>query len=166
MWLVLLICHCSLSKLVMQWVNKFVLKFWQLIQRRRVLWEFVQYVGGISIGRMAWDVGSKMCWRISINMCRQSLFTLRKRTAIFEVLGSRCAACGGRDDLELDVIIPDAVAKSHHGSMSSNQRAVFYCRQLAAGNLQVLCSKCNSRKNNRENRYIIARVFPFVPQPF
>ena len=46
------------------------------------------------------------------------------------------------------------------------QRMIFYCRQLSAGNLQVLCSKCNSRKYRGERRYIEPLVVRLTPQPF
>ncbi len=81
-------------------------------------------------------------------------YAIRKRTAIFEVLGAKCAACGVKDKLQFDLIVPQATAKSHHGNFSFAMRMIFYCRQLSAGNLQVLCSRCNSRKHRATTRYI------------
>ena len=85
-------------------------------------------------------------------------FAYRKRQAIFEVLGKKCAACGVTEKLEFDVIIPQPQAKSHHQDFSFAQRMIFYCRQLSAGNLQVLCSECNSRKGRRTTRFIDALI--------
>jgi len=93
-------------------------------------------------------------------------FAIRKRTAIFEVLGCKCAACGVVKDLEFDVIVPMKQAKSHHEKFSFAQRMIFYCRQLSAGNLQVLCSKCNSRKHRGCQRYIEPLVVRATSQPF
>ena len=87
----------------------------------------------------------------------------RKQEAIFEVLGRKCAACGITEKLEFDVIVPTPKAKSHHESMGSLMRMIFYCRQLSAGNLQVLCSKCNSRKSRGHARYIEPLAFKRKP---
>lgn len=99
-------------------------------------------------------------------MHRMTAFAIRKREAILEVLGPRCAACGIKKDLEFDVIVPTAAAKSHHEKFSFAQRMIFYCRQLSAGNLQVLCSKCNSRKHRSERRYIEPLMARTARQPF
>ena len=98
-------------------------------------------------------------------MHRMTEYAVRKRTAIFEVLGQKCAACGVTKDLEFDVIVPTKQVKSHHGKFSFAQRMIFYCRQLSAGNLQVLCTKCNSRKHRGERRYIEPLAVR-VQQPF
>lgn len=98
-------------------------------------------------------------------MHRTTEFAIRKRTAIFEVLGYKCAACGVTKNLQFDVIVPTRKPKSHHGNLSFCHRMIFYCRQLSAGNLQVLCSQCNSRKNNSSRRYIEPLLVRTV-QPF
>lgn len=91
-------------------------------------------------------------------MHRMTAFAYRKRDAIFEVLGNKCAACGSVKNLEFDVIVPQAMPKSHHGNFSFAQRMIFYCRQLSAGNLQVLCSKCNSSKHRGTTRFIVPLI--------
>ena len=91
-------------------------------------------------------------------MHRTTIFAHKKRAAIFEVLGPKCAACGVKDDLEFDLIVPQEMPKSHHEAMSFAQRMIFYCRQLSSGNLQVLCSKCNSRKFRGTTRFIAPLV--------
>ena len=93
-------------------------------------------------------------------MHRTTLFAHKKRAAIFEVLGPKCAACGATDHLEFDLIVPQQMPKSHHQSMSFAQRMIFYCRQLSAGNVQVLCSKCNSRKHRGQTRFIEPLINP------
>jgi hypothetical protein len=55
------------------------------------------------------------------------------RKAIFERDGYKCKACGSEDDLSLDHIIPRSKGGSHDES-----------------NLQTLCRRCNSSKNNRQ----------------
>lgn len=87
-------------------------------------------------------------------MHRMTEFAHRKRAAILEVLGAKCAACGVTDNLEFDLIVPQDIPKGHHGNLSFAHRMIFYCRQLSAGNLQVLCSHCNSRKHRGTTRFI------------
>ncbi len=92
-------------------------------------------------------------------MCGTSLYAARKREAIFEIFGKKCAACGHTKNLEFDVIVPTKDAKSHHGNLSWAARMSFYCRQLVAGNLQVLCSRCNSAKARGTSRYVEPLAF-------
>jgi hypothetical protein len=105
-------------------------------------------------------------------MNRTTLLAIRKREAIFEVLGRKCAACGCSANLEFDVIVPQAEPKSHHGKYSFAQRQIFYCRMLSAGNLQVLCSRCNSSKHRGTSRFIVPLIGRtpshrlIKPQPF
>ncbi len=107
-----------------------------------------------------------------MNPHRTTAFAIRKRDAIFEVLGAKCAACGVAKNLEFDVIVPQAEPKSHHANFSFAQRMIFYCRQLSAGNLQVLCSACNSRKHRGCTRFITPLIGRqpshrnTAPQPF
>lgn len=55
------------------------------------------------------------------------------RLAVFERDGNTCLACGSGEDLSLDHIIPRSKGGSHDES-----------------NLQTLCRRCNSAKNNRQ----------------
>lgn len=67
---------------------------------------------------------------------------------LHKALGENCNFCASTKELELDVIEPQADPKAHHGKLSSNMRANFYIKQYLADNLQLLCSKCNSKKND------------------
>jgi hypothetical protein len=79
---------------------------------------------------------------------RQRDWARRKRDWLFEQLGAKCCHCGATAELEFDVIQPSPEAKDHHGGMEWSHRISFYTRQFFAGNLQVLCSPCNSHKCN------------------
>lgn len=70
----------------------------------------------------------------------------RRQTKILRrILGGKCKRCGTRKDLEFDCIVPQG---SEHHEMEWSWRLCFYRRQLAAGNLQLLCSKHNSAKGD------------------
>lgn len=60
------------------------------------------------------------------------------------VLGTFCQHCGKEDDLEFDCIIP--CGDAHH-KYDTSQRMSFYWQQHKKKNIQVLCSKCNSKKS-------------------
>lgn len=81
---------------------------------------------------------------------RQTRYYHAVRDAIFLALGRVCKNCGRTKELEFDVVIPQDGAKDHHAKMSQTSRAAFYKRQHAAGNLQVLCTHCNSSKKDRD----------------
>lgn len=89
-------------------------------------------------------------------MNRYSSLAAAKRDAIFLVLGKRCVLCGAKDSLEFDVIRPVGEPKGHHQKMSWGQRMNFYCRQLSAGNLQILCDKCNGAKAESDEQFWLA----------
>jgi 5-methylcytosine-specific restriction endonuclease McrA len=76
----------------------------------------------------------------------------RIRFLLFKVLGEKCRYCDSTKDLEFDVIIPEGDPKQHHAKMSQRQRCNFYIERLRENNLQVLCTKCNSRKNGSDQQ--------------
>lgn len=85
---------------------------------------------------------------------RQVVWAGKKRAHLMQVLGAKCAHCGTTGGLTFDCIRPTGPA---HHRLSSVNRMTFYVQQFRAGNLQVLCVTCNSRKSNKENpRYVSA----------
>jgi 5-methylcytosine-specific restriction endonuclease McrA len=81
-------------------------------------------------------------------MSHQSKYYTRLTGVLHKALGYKCKFCGSKEELELDVIEPQADPKAHHGKMSSNMRANFYIKQYLADNLQLLCSHCNNKKHD------------------
>ena len=57
------------------------------------------------------------------------------RQAVFDRDGRACKQCGSTDDLSIDHIVPRSKGGSHDES-----------------NLQTLCRRCNSAKNNRQSK--------------
>jgi 5-methylcytosine-specific restriction endonuclease McrA len=55
-----------------------------------------------------------------------------KRNRVFERDGWKCLACGNRDDLTVDHVVPESKGGTHDDS-----------------NLQTLCKSCNSRKGTK-----------------
>lgn len=102
-------------------------------------------------------------------MNRNSSAAAAKRDAILLILGRRCVKCGAKDSLEFDVIRPVGEPKAHHQKMCWLSRMNFYCRQLSAGNLQVLCSKCNGAKAESDEQFWLeqqaANSQPALPMP-
>ena len=72
----------------------------------------------------------------------------RARVRLLIVLGNRCVHCGATSCLTFDCIKP--MGDAHH-RMSTDQRMCYYHKQARAGNLQILCADCNTRKSAREN---------------
>lgn len=74
---------------------------------------------------------------------RQRLWAVSARRAIVQQLGGACSWCGSRRKLEFDCIRP----RGHfHHRMEWSWRLSFYRRELAAGNLQLLCRRCHGEK--------------------
>lgn len=86
---------------------------------------------------------------------RQKEWARRKRAALIEILGGACARCKCEHSLQLDCIIPQG---DRHHRMEFSARVSFYWRQFRAGNLQVLCDRCNSLKGDGPQ-------FPGLPAP-
>lgn len=90
---------------------------------------------------------------------RQAVWARRKREHLMNVLGPFCADCGSVNCLTFDCIRP--MGDAHH-RLSSVARMTFYVRQFNAGNLQVLCSACNTKKGGSpKERY--KNVVSLVP---
>ena len=78
---------------------------------------------------------------------RQRNWARRKRDELRWVLGNECECCGCTEDLQFDCITP--CGRKHHG-YGWAQRMSFYRRQMRAGNLQLLCGRCNAVKGDRK----------------
>lgn len=76
---------------------------------------------------------------------RHKLWARATRARMVLSLGGRCAACGSTEDLTFDCIEP--MGHAHHAG-SAPDRITFYRRQMLAGNVQLLCSSCNSLKGD------------------
>ena len=78
----------------------------------------------------------------------------RERVRLMTILKPVCVLCGTTECLTFDCIKP--MGDAHHKG-STDQRMTFYRRQFRAGNLQVLCSSCNSAKQAKEMQpYLLA----------
>lgn len=72
--------------------------------------------------------------------------TIWARNARFNLLfklGGCCAQCSSTRELEFDCIIPQG---HYHHPLGTAKRMVFYRKQHAVGNLQILCRRCNRKK--------------------
>ena len=76
---------------------------------------------------------------------RQKEWARLGRARMVALLGGKCACCGRLSNLQLDCIRP--AGHLHHGTDPAS-RHVFYRRQMRAGNLQVLCARCNAYKGD------------------
>jgi 5-methylcytosine-specific restriction endonuclease McrA len=80
---------------------------------------------------------------------RHNAWAKRARLKLIALLGGMCVNCGATEDLEIDHIDASKKEKPTH-VMSSRGRIGEYKRQIAIGNAQVLCGRCNSKKGDRE----------------
>jgi hypothetical protein len=73
----------------------------------------------------------------------QSIWAASEKRTMKAILGDRCVRCGVNNCLTFDCIKP--TGHGHH-KMGSVARVRFYQQQMRLGNLQLLCSECNSAK--------------------
>lgn len=78
---------------------------------------------------------------------RQKAWARRKRALLKFLMGKKCVLCGSTQKLEFDCII--ACGDFHH-RMDTSTRVSFYTKEFWAGNLQILCEKCNNKKSLSE----------------
>lgn len=76
---------------------------------------------------------------------RQVIWARSKREELFLLLGGCCRECGCGDELTFDCIEPQG---DWHHRIGFTWRMSYYRQQHVAGNLQLLCVSCNSRKGN------------------
>ncbi len=76
---------------------------------------------------------------------RQKKWAHAWRARLVAILGAKCNACGATTELELDCVV--AAGDAHH-KMELSHRMSFYRKQWRNGNLQLLCSRCNSLKGD------------------
>lgn len=74
---------------------------------------------------------------------RRTQWAIRKREWLTAALGGRCVICSVPVCLTFDCIVPTG---DRHHRMSQVQRMSYYMHQARMGNLQLLCSACNSKK--------------------
>ena len=79
---------------------------------------------------------------------RQREWARRARATLVELLGEKCAQCGSTENLELDCKTPQG---DHHHKREWSWRISFYRAQFAAGNLQLLCTRCHTRKSHSDD---------------
>jgi 5-methylcytosine-specific restriction endonuclease McrA len=84
---------------------------------------------------------------------RQVAWAQATREKLIRILGGRCKRCGLDTNLTFDCIVPTGGA---HHKLSSVGRVTYYKREMARGNVQLLCHSCNSKKGaTREPRYTV-----------
>lgn len=93
---------------------------------------------------------------------RQKEWARRAYDRLMDELGGDCAHCGddgSESRLEFDCIVPQG---DRHHRMEWSTRVSFYRAQARAGNLQVLCARCNNEKSHRDRRQLQSREFSDV----
>jgi 5-methylcytosine-specific restriction endonuclease McrA len=94
---------------------------------------------------------------------RQVRWAKAQMVRIRTILGGRCAECGEAQRLELDCIIPQG-HKHHAAGLIS--RVCFYRKQMRFGNLQVLCSKCHSKKTAKDMGWTLTSSVKEIEEPY
>lgn len=84
-------------------------------------------------------------------MNRHRLWAVSVLNALKAALGAKCALCPRTVQLEFDCITPRG--DTHH-RWETNRRSVFYKREHAAGNLQLLCRSCHEAKSKKEQYWL------------
>lgn len=89
-----------------------------------------------------------------------TIWAKNARFALLFKLGGCCAKCSSTKELEFDCIIPQGHV---HHRLGTAKRMTFYRRQHAAGNLQILCRRCNNKKAVLDVAYLsqLAETQPF-----
>lgn len=77
---------------------------------------------------------------------RHAALYRRRRDELLSQLGRECVVCGSIEDLHFDHITPADWPRSAY---SSHERIKLYKLEADAGNLRVLCGRCNRSKSNR-----------------
>src|SRR5271170_297973 len=90
-------------------------------------------------------------------MSRQSDWAKIEKLRMKFILGSKCVICGTFSCLTFDCIKPTG---HRHHKLGSVARVTFYREQMRRGNLQLLCSDCNSRKRDLPMERYITTVNP------
>jgi 5-methylcytosine-specific restriction endonuclease McrA len=67
------------------------------------------------------------------------------RAHFIKLMWSKCAYCGSKEQLEFDHIYPSKISMSKLGT---SKRVWHWFDELAKGNLQLLCARCNNTKND------------------
>lgn len=81
----------------------------------------------------------------------QKQWAIRERARLIKELGGKCAKCGTIENLEFDCIIPQG---DKHHRYDTSHRMSFYRQQFAVSNLQILCTKHNSEKADKEYQQV------------
>ncbi len=79
---------------------------------------------------------------------RQRDWARKETERLRTLLGGQCVKCEATEELEFDLIIPKGNS-FHSDEMEWSWRMSFYRRELAQGNVQLLCRECNARKGNQ-----------------
>jgi 5-methylcytosine-specific restriction endonuclease McrA len=70
---------------------------------------------------------------------------IRIRLLFTKILGGKCRYCGSNINLEFDHIYPSKVSMSN---MSRSKREWHWFDEYIKGNIQLLCKKCNNKKQD------------------
>jgi len=74
---------------------------------------------------------------------RQKDWARNERFRLMFLLGGCCAVCGSTQNLTFDCIKPQG---NQHHALDTERRMIFYRRQHAVGNVQILCNYHNAKK--------------------